>query len=250
MWAVLSDIHGNLEALDAVLADIAKYSVSQIICLGDIVGYGPNPVECLERALSWDVTVLGDHDRAAMFDPEGWNSLSAERAILWTRRAMEANNRNDLWEFLAERPRSQRQGDFLFVHGSPRDPLNEDLFPEDVYCERKMTKIGSLLDRYCFCGHTHVPGVFTEHAPGESQWQYAPPEACFRFHRLDGRKAIVNVGSVGQPRDLDWRACYLLLDGWDVIWRRVEYDIDATVAKIHGNPELADLQGDRLREGR
>jgi len=78
VWAVLSDIHGNLEALDAVLADIAKYTVSHVFCLGDLVGYGPNPIGCIERAMGWDVVLLGDHDQGVMFDHDGgWGTSEA-----------------------------------------------------------------------------------------------------------------------------------------------------------------------------
>jgi diadenosine tetraphosphatase ApaH/serine/threonine PP2A family protein phosphatase len=249
MWAVLSDIHGNLEALDAVLTDIAKRSVSRVYCLGDVLGYGPNPVECLEEAMKWDVVLLGNHDQAAMFDPEGFG-INAERAIRWTRSVLESTGRDDLWDFLSERPRSYKDGDFLFVHGSPRNTLNEYVFPEDIHNDRKMKQIGALMQRYCFNGHSHVPGVYTEPEEDEGGWQFTAPDELIGPHRLDGRKTIVNVGSVGQPRDLDWRASYVLVEGSDLTFHRVEYDVEATVAKIHAVPELADFLGDRLREGR
>jgi diadenosine tetraphosphatase ApaH/serine/threonine PP2A family protein phosphatase len=247
MWAVLSDIHGNLEALDAVLADIAKHAVSQVFCIGDLVGYGPNPIECIEKAMAWDLVLLGNHDNAAMFGPDGFCE-SAERAIFWTQSVLEQNLRIDLWQFIAQRPRFHTQGDFLFVHGSPRNPTNEYVFPEDIYNERKMTSIGEKMARYCFCGHTHIPGMFVEAARGK--WEFRAPTELPGFYRLDGRKTIVNVGSVGQPRDDNWRACYALVEGWDITFRRVEYDVDATVAKIYAIPELADFLGDRLRKGR
>jgi diadenosine tetraphosphatase ApaH/serine/threonine PP2A family protein phosphatase len=247
MRAILSDIHGNLEALEAVLTDAAACGASSIYCLGDLVGYGPNPVECVDVSMDWDVVLLGNHDQAAMFDPDGFGQ-SAEKAIFWTRARLETAGRNDLWEFLAERPRTHQEPGFLHVHGSPWGPLNEYLFPEDVYNPQKMTRIGELMERYCFAGHTHVPGVFVEEAPG--RWSYLVPEECGPRYRLDGRKTIVNAGSVGQPRDGDWRACYVLLDDPDVTFRRVEYDVEATVRKIYDIPELENFLGDRLREGR
>src|SRR5262245_15934899 len=249
MRAVLSDIHGNLEALEAVLADIGKQPVSSIYCLGDIVGYGPNPVECLERAMKWDLTVLGNHDQALLFDPEGFG-VSAARAIFWSRRVLESIRRDDLWSFLGERPRSHREGDFLFVHGSPRNPINEYVFPEDIYNPRKMTRIADLIPRYCFCGHTHVPGVFLEPEGGNGEWQFFSPEEINNFWRFDGRKTIVNVGSVGQPRDTNWQACYVLVEGLDVTFRRVEYDWQKTRDKIYLIPDLDNFLGDRLGEGR
>jgi len=247
--AIISDIHSNLEALDAVLADVAQQKVEEIYCLGDVVGYGPNPRECVDRVMDCKIVILGNHDQGAMFDPEGFNA-SAERAIFWTRAQLESpNERRDLkerrWEFLAERPRSIRENGYLYVHGSARNPLNEYVFPEDIYNQRKMERIFALVDRYCFQGHTHVPGVFTENL------QFQSPTEMEGVYKLDGRKTLCNVGSVGQPRDGDWRACYILLDKDDTIrYRRVEYDIDTTVKKIYAVPELENFLGDRLREGR
>jgi diadenosine tetraphosphatase ApaH/serine/threonine PP2A family protein phosphatase len=246
--AIISDIHSNLEALQAVLADIKAQGVETIYCLGDVVGYGPNPRECVDLIMSFPVVILGNHDQGAMFDPEGFNA-SAERAIFWTRAQLESpNERTDAkekrWEFLAERPRSHREDGFLYVHGSARNPLNEYVFPEDIYNQRKMERIFALVERYCFQGHTHVPGVFTE------TMQFHSPDEIESVYRLDGRKTLCNVGSVGQPRDGDWRACYILLDDETIRYRRVEYDVDTTVKKIYAVPELENFLGDRLREGR
>jgi diadenosine tetraphosphatase ApaH/serine/threonine PP2A family protein phosphatase len=251
--AIISDIHGNLEALQAVLADIDRQQVREIYCLGDVIGYGPNPRECIDQVMRCQVVLLGNHDQGALFDPEGFNP-PAERAIFWTRSQIEASpegaeRREGRWNFLAERPRTHRENGYLFVHGSARNPLNEYVFPEDVYNQRKMDRIFALVERYCFQGHTHVPGIFTESAPDDLYQFHAPDEIEYVYH-LNGRKALCNVGSVGQPRDGDWRACYVLLDGDTIRFRRVEYDIDATVAKIYKVPDLDNFLGDRLREGR
>src|SRR5690606_34761375 len=105
------------------------------------------------------------HDQGALFDPEGFSS-GAERAIFWTREQLESSDGGEQpikrWDFLAELPRAVRQPDRLFVHGSPRNPLNEYVFPEDVYNAKKLEKLFSLVDHVCFQGHTHVPGVFTD----------------------------------------------------------------------------------------
>lgn len=247
MRAVLSDIHGNLEALDAVQADAARHGATEVYCLGDLVGYGPNPIECLERVTGWNLVLLGNHDQAALVDPDGFCE-SAEKAIFWTQSELERNRRDDLWEFLADRPRSHREGAWLYVHGSARNPLNEYVFPEDVDNPQKLGRIFALIERCCFCGHTHVPGVYTQEGP--ESWVHHDPAEFGGVWRLDGRKTVVNVGSVGQPRDGDWRACYVFLDGHTVSFRRVEYDVTATVRKIYAIPELADFLGDRLREGR
>lgn len=253
MKALISDIHSNLEGLQAVLEDIDKQKISEIYCLGDIVGYGPNPRECIDLVMKCKLVLLGNHDQGAMFDPDGFNP-PAERAIFWTRSQLETAPENRQkkearWEFLSERPRTFKENGFLYVHGSARNPLNEYVFPEDIYNQRKMDRIFALVEKYCFQGHTHVPGVFTENAP-EDLYQFHAPDEIEYVYRLDGRKALVNVGSVGQPRDGDWRACYVLLDGDDVRFRRVEYDINTTVKKIHEIPDLDNFLGDRLRDGR
>src|SRR5204862_7684819 len=153
------------------------------------------------------------------------------------------------WEFLAERPRSYREDSFLYVHGSARNPLNEYVFPEDIYNQRKMERIFALVDRYCFQGHTHVPGIFTEQLP-DDLYQFHSPEEIEGTHRLDTRKTLCNVGSVGQPRDGDWRACYVVLDNDTIKFRRVEYDWQKTRDKIYDIPDLDNFLGDRLGEGR
>lgn len=245
--AIISDIHGNVEALTAVLADIASQQIETIYCLGDIIGYGPNPCECIDLALKFNVCVLGNHDQGALFDPEGFSS-GAERAIFWTRRQLEtapdgaANEQR--WSFLLDLPRIVNESELMFVHGSARNPLNEYVFPEDIYQPKKLEKIFSIIPHHCFQGHTHVPGVFTEATRFMS-----PKDLGYHYH-LGNEKTMVNVGSVGQPRDGDPRSCYVVLEGNQVEFRRVEYDFEATCAKIYAIPELENFLGDRLREGR
>jgi diadenosine tetraphosphatase ApaH/serine/threonine PP2A family protein phosphatase len=251
--AIFSDIHSNYEALQAVLADISTQNVDQVYCLGDVVGYGPNPRECVDAVMKCNVVILGNHDQGAMFDPEGFNR-PAEQAIFWTRDQLEQSSesrtvREARWEFLAERPRTHRENGVLFVHGSARNPLNEYVFPEDIYNHRKMERIFALVERCCFQGHTHVPGIFIEEVPDELYQFHSPDEIDYTY-KLDGRKTLCNVGSVGQPRDGDWRACYVLFDGETIRYRRVEYDVDTTVKKIYAVPELENFLGDRLRDGR
>lgn len=246
--ALISDIHSNIEALDAVLADIRSQGVSEVYCLGDIVGYGPNPRECIDAVMKCSVCLLGNHDQGALFDPEGFNT-GAERAIFWTREQLENSGGNSAsqrrWDFLGELPRNHRELSLLFVHGSARNPLNEYVFPEDIYNRRKIEKIFALIDRYCFQGHTHVPGVFTEDC-----CFYSPDEVNYEF-RLGDQKAMVNVGSVGQPRDGDPRACYVILDDDNLVrFRRVEYPFEQTIRKIYEIPDLDNFLGDRLRDGR
>ncbi len=246
--AIISDIHSNLASLNAVFADIKDQAAERIFCLGDIVGYGPNPCECIDLIMKVDVCLLGNHDQGALFDPEGFNS-GAERAIFWTREQLEKVSGNSAasdrrWEFLGELPRSFQENDMLFVHGSPRNPLNEYVFPEDTYNKRKMEKIFALFRRCSFQGHTHVPGVFTE------DFRFFSPEEIDNRYTVGDDKLMVNIGSVGQPRDGDPRSCYVILDDDVVNFRRVEYDIDETVERIYALPELDNFLADRLRDGR
>jgi len=246
--AIVSDIHGNLEALEAVLADIAKESVDSIYCLGDIVGYGPNPRECIDRVISFDQSILGNHDQGALYDPEGFSS-GAERAIFWTRDQLEMPNGDPeqmakRWQFLSELPRTVREGPFTFVHGSVRNPLSEYVFPEDTHNPKKLERLFAMIERYAFQGHTHVPGVFTEDG------RFLSPTEIGGKYALGNSKLMINVGSVGQPRDGDPRACYLLLSDNAIEYRRVQYPLEKTVAKIHAITELDPFLGDRLKEGR
>jgi diadenosine tetraphosphatase ApaH/serine/threonine PP2A family protein phosphatase len=246
--AILSDIHANLEALEAVLAHLHDQGVAGIYCLGDIIGYGPNPLECIDLAMRFDACLLGNHDRAVLFDPENF-SRGAERAICWTREQLADGPRapdmgQQRWDFLNELERNHHEDGVLFVHGSARNPLDEYVFPEDVYNRHKLEKIFALIQRHCFVGHTHVPGVLT--AGGRF---IAPQEAADGF-RLGEEKVMVNVGSVGQPRDGDPRACYTLLEGETVSFHRVSYDVSITAEKIYAIAELDDFLGDRLTEGR
>ena len=244
--AIISDIHGNLEALQAVLSDIETQGVDEIFCLGDVIGYGPNPRECIDLCKDFGLCLLGNHDNGALFDPEGFSS-GAERAIFWTRRQLEDAtdpSASERWDFLAQRPRTHREDHLMFVHGSPRSPLNEYVFPEDVFNQRKIERIFGFIQQYCFQGHTHVPGVFTD-----TFRFYSPHEVSMNYD-LGDRKAMVNVGSVGQPRDNDPRSCYVLLEDRHIEFRRVEYPLEITRDKILAIAELDDFLGDRLLEGR
>jgi predicted phosphodiesterase len=245
--AIVSDIHGNVEALQAVLADIRTQGCDRTICLGDVVGYGPNPCECLDLVTQLDGCLLGNHDYGALIDPEGF-SAAAEQAIFWTRRQLENPDCPDdskrRLEFIARMPRTISEGNILFVHGSVRNPLNEYVFPEDIYNRRKMEKLFSMIQGYSFQGHTHAPGIFSPNL------QFQRPDEFGYKTQLPSDKAMVNVGSVGQPRDGDWRSCYVILEGQAIEYRRIEYDIDTTIKKIYNIAELDNFLGDRLKDGR
>jgi diadenosine tetraphosphatase ApaH/serine/threonine PP2A family protein phosphatase len=249
--ALISDIHANIEALTSVLAHIREQRVDQIVCLGDIIGYGPDPLRCLDTVMSVsDLTILGNHDQAALFDPPGFNPV-ALRAIMWTREQLENDRGNPLqsdarWDFIGELPRRHDEGDFLFVHGSPRDPTNEYVFPDHIYEPQRMASLFQRFDRFCFQGHTHIPGIFTE------ECKFLAPEDFGMIVHLADAKLMINVGSVGQPRDDNPRACYVILDtdARTVTFHRVEYDVQTTRKKIHAINALDNMLGERLVSGR
>jgi diadenosine tetraphosphatase ApaH/serine/threonine PP2A family protein phosphatase len=220
--AILSDIHGNLQALQAVLSDIASRKIEAIYCLGDTVTDGPNPRECLELAMHWELVLLGDRDLECIAQGQAANLAVSGHLVEWTRQELnapvpDAEAAARRRKFLSELPQIHRENRVLFVHGSPRRPLDGYLFPEDVFNLRKLQRTFASVEQLCFTGHTHVPGIFTEDGGFSSD-----KEAGTRY-LLDGRKTIVNVGSVGMPRDGDWRACYVTLDDEAIEFRRVDY---------------------------
>lgn len=252
MIAIISDIHSNLQALRTVLADIKKRGIKTIYCLGDIIGYGPDPAECLDLvAENVSFSLAGNHDHAVFYEPTNFNT-SAERAAYWTRSALEeekdAEKRNRRWRFLGSlNPRNEMDG-FLFVHGSPRKPINEYLFPDDVHIapQKLMANFERMEQLTCFCGHTHQPGVFVDDPYFETPDEMGDAQR----YTIGEEKVIINVGSVGQPRDKDPRAGYVILHEDEVEFVRVEYDIDVTAKKIRDNPYLDDFLGDRLYGGK
>ena len=258
MFAVISDIHSNLEALSVVLADIENRGIKAIYCLGDVVGYGPNPGECLDLVIQktkW--CVLGNHDYAVFYEPTNFN-YGAERASFWTRDMLESEEskhlRDNRWSFLGELPMRRTLKAKLgttaatidFVHASPRKPINEYIFPDDVYSNPvKVRVMFERIKHICFVGHTHLPGVFLD----EPDF-YLPDELGSIYPIVEGEKAIINIGSVGQPRDRDNRASYVYVEENVVNFVRLEYDFEATANKIRAIDQLDNFNGERLRDGR
>jgi diadenosine tetraphosphatase ApaH/serine/threonine PP2A family protein phosphatase len=242
MQAVLSDIHANLEALNAVLADLAQFSVTAIHCLGDSIGYGPNPRECLDLVRGFDTVLRGEVDDLVGSDNATGQTISNQRMIRWTRAELNqpipaSVEPAERWAFLrALRPSHSDHG-VLFVHGAPSNQLRGYLFPEDAYNTQKLAREFSLVSGLCFCGHSHLPGYFLQASSGDLVDFVALEGDEIEFH-FDGRPLICNVGSVGQPRDGDPRASYALFDGDVIRLRRVTYDWRATIEKMRSNPEL------------
>ncbi|HUT33670.1 MAG TPA: metallophosphoesterase family protein [Planctomycetota bacterium] len=247
--AIISDIHANLEALKAVLADIAAQGASDVLCLGDVVGYGIDAEACIDLVQKrCSLCLCGNHDWAVLNSALGFNAM-ARQAIDLTRRRLAPSKwrspaRKRRWQFLEGLPLTRTRGSWLLVHGSPRDPVTEYIFPEDVELDPdKMEEIFGKVEQVCFVGHTHLPGIFTE-----TMAFLTPPEVGGRF-QLGEAKAVINVGSVGQPRDGDVRACYVQVEDDQVVYRRVPYDVRKTMEKIRAS-HLDAVCAERLSLGR
>lgn len=218
--AIISDIHGNLPALEAVLADIAAQHADEIVCLGDVCGYGPQPLECialLREKCAW--MLLGNHDEAIFKEPLGFSSNAFE-AIIWQRKlldpargAPDSPEVRERLEWLKSLAPGRKEGPISFVHAAPRDPLHEYVLKEDYDSRMGGPSPAAkanfeLIDELCFCGHSHRPGVVAE----DYLWHMPEDLNDGRYVLRPGFKTLVNAGSVGQPRDKHPEACYVLFD--------------------------------------
>lgn len=211
--AILADIHANLQALEAVVADAIEYGCSEFHCLGDVVGYNANPVECLEIVQSLPGScVMGNHDEAAA----GGDSLAnfsrvAATSLLWTREQLDQSHKE--WLFSLRISRQIRRT--TLVHATLDSPSSWAYVRSTGDAE---LSLACQRTQICFFGHTHVPGIFVQGAPEML------PVGGGRLTM--NKKMFINAGSVGQPRDGDWRAAYLIHDeDSEEVWlRRVEYD--------------------------
>lgn len=247
--AIISDIHANLEALRRVEAELG--SVDAIWCLGDVVGYGPDPSECVDWVRHRCAVVLsGNHDWAAIgkLDPDQFND-AASAAALWTAKQLGAADRAYLESLASRAVENLDNRTVTLAHGSPRDPIWEYLSDPEVAAENFAEFSGVL----CLVGHTHVPMAFAlELAPdkGSAILRVEPP--AYQAKRiLAGARRIANVGSVGQPRDGDPSACCAFLDttDWTLIWKRVRYDVGVTQRRMR-SVGLPDVLWMRLAYGR
>ena len=249
MWtAIVSDLHANLAAAEAVFADIRRRMIRDVVCLGDMIGYGPNPREVLEMCRSCRFIIMGNHEEAVMFYGEDFNP-KARQALEWTKDQLNSSKHDrtenyELWNFLGSLEEKRIEGDVYFVHGSPRVPTKEYMVPADIRNREKMKEIFEMLSKVCFVGHSHIPGVYTE------SLRFFSPDRLGGTYSLNDGKALVNVGSVGQPRDGDPRASYVTFDGSTVRFHRVEYDVEDTVKRIYATPGLPNYLADRLLVGR
>jgi predicted phosphodiesterase len=226
---VISDIHANRNALEAVIADAGDFEAAW--CLGDLIGYGPDPNECIQlvRQLPELVCLLGNHDAAVIqqidissFNPE------ARRALQWTLNSLS----QDSVDYLTSLPERTVANGVTLVHGSPRQPVWEYLLDTQIASQN----FAYFETSFCFVGHSHLPVIFQLNEGRAYADLIVPePQNCIPLHP----RAILNPGSVGQPRDRDPRAAYALFDPEEQTWeyRRVHYDI----ASVQERMEAADL---------
>jgi predicted phosphodiesterase len=216
---IISDIHANLAAFEAVLAD-ANGQWDTIWCLGDIIGYGPNPNECVDLLRKYDhISLSGNHDWAVLgkLDINSFND-EAQAAVRWTRSVL----RDDVHTYMESLPTSLLRKPFTLVHASPRQPVWEYIL--DAYTAA--VNFSYFDTPFCLVGHTHVPGAFEQ----ENKRIVIRHPQYNIAQTLPETRCIINPGSVGQPRDSDPRAAYALLDLEALTWeyRRVAYPIEET----------------------
>ena len=223
--AVIADIHSNLEAFQAVLRDLEERGgADEIWCLGDIVGYGPDPRACIQLLRQHHgACVAGNHDWAATgkLDTSAFNPEAAA-ASQWT---AEVLKKEDV-DYLAGLPLTLRRGDFTLVHGSPREPIWEYVLSTQV----AKANFSCFESRFCLIGHSHSPLLFELDSRNSCREHQLPEQLSLKTES----RFIINCGSVGQPRDGDPRASYAIIDTrQEVLWHhRVKYDFKVTQDKI------------------
>ena len=243
-FALISDIHANIDALDAVLADIKKWPVKAVLCLGDIIGYGPEPAACLQRvADTCAVTVLGNHD-TMLFLPDDLEGDGLRPEIVVPIKLAAKQLSEDQVEWLRTRSLTADLDPITLTHANLHDPIGFDYLINEHAIVAHFAAQATFIS---FVGHTHLPMVWEDR--GNKINCYQAPEKPVR---LDAdRRFAVNVGSVGQPRDGDTRACYALYDYENRIlqFRRVEYDLKKAQARFK-KAKLPASNAKRLSEGR
>ncbi len=243
LYGIISDIHGNLEALEAVLGEMDNLKVDKIYCLGDIVGYGANPNQCVEHMRERDITCLmGNHDREAVSedDPISFND-EARAAILWTREVLKPDNR----EFLKALPPRKTVGrSTMLCHGSPRS-IDEYIFSASrASTVLAWLQIQAPTIRLLFFGHTHLQ-MYISTAPKDKVGDLSEPVRLQRSYIH-----LVNPGSVGQPRDGFQAASFLVYDSSQrtIEFRNVGYDVEKAAGKIESAGLPASL-AERIKIG-
>ncbi|MFP4013838.1 MAG: metallophosphoesterase family protein [Chitinispirillaceae bacterium] len=241
-FAFISDIHANLEALESVIKDIDQKNIDEIICLGDVVGYGANPNECVELVSKrCPVILLGNHDAAAveLLTTQHFN-IHAKIAIEWTSATLSSQNRS----LLASLPVKKTKDIMTLVHATPYEP---NMWYYITSLEEAAFNFQFFNNRICLVGHTHIPMIIVL----EGEEIFVHQEKSIDYRDRSGVRLLVNIGSVGQPRDRDPRSSYGILDTEKGMFelQRVSYDYAKTQAKMK-KIRMPEFLVNRLAEGR
>jgi len=244
IYGILSDIHSNLEALTTCLDYLQKEKIQKYIYVGDIVGYGPNPNECIEEIKKLSpLIVIGNHDAACCGQKDiiCFNNY-AQQAIVWTIKNLSDSNR----DYLSGLPKTLIEENFLVVHGSPRDPIDEYILTELEFKEN----LSFFVQPICFIGHSHIPFVFSFNVI-TSEVNLILPQNGDIIKISPDRRYIINVGSVGQPRDDNPKSCCVVYDTekGEIRYIRLSYNITETQNKMR-KVKLPEFLIQRLSVGR
>lgn len=245
--AFISDIHSNLPAFEAVLARIDSLGVDEIVCLGDVLGYGPHPLEVLALARERCSLILAGNHEGGILDPDYLMRFrgAAVAAINWT---IPQLSEEDI-EFLRTLEPEADYGEVKLFHGAPSDPMSGYLTGSALFDPDSMQREFRDIKQVGFGGHTHKPGVLEYSGPGKGACFTPSEELGYSYRLQQGRLALVNVGSVGQPRNNDTRASFVTFDGATVNFHTVEYDFASTVSDIRFIDDLPNYLADRLETG-
>jgi diadenosine tetraphosphatase ApaH/serine/threonine PP2A family protein phosphatase len=240
-YALISDIHANLEALEAVLAALQDEGADQILCLGDVIGYGPNPNECVKLIQQHAaVCLIGNHDEASLgrVDLDLFNYM-ARQAIEWTTEQLTEESK----EFLKSLHYTRGYGDFMIVHASPDEPTRWNYI---LNLEDAAQGFEAFTEQICFIGHSHTPWVIPLPPDGRMRVSHDYPLTVKENFRY-----LINIGSVGQPRDRNPDAAFGILDTEPLQYtlKRVPYDVATTQKKIRATGALPAFLADRLATG-
>lgn len=270
--ALISDLHANEPALLTALVDARARGCERFVCLGDVIGYGARPRQTLELvqqlcvpgardpltgdALADGLCLQGNHEHALFHTTEDFNP-KARAALEWTRGELVKGPLDappgraplpDYFDWLESLEPTRVDEVAQFAHGSPRDPVKEYMLPRDAQNPQKLAANFARMQReVCFVGHSHVPAIYFEDG---RLYRPKDTEGPYDLELAPRKRAIVNVGSVGQPRDGDPRLSYVVFEGHALTFVRLAYDHAAAAAAIRAVPELPDFLAERLFAGR
>jgi diadenosine tetraphosphatase ApaH/serine/threonine PP2A family protein phosphatase len=267
LTALISDLHANQPALATALLDARARGAERFVCLGDMIGYGASPLDALDWVMQLccpeprdslrpgdlpplrpGLCLRGNHEDALLMNSAEDFNPKARAAIEWTRDQLNTDESGRYWDFIGALEPTGTDEIAMFAHGSPRDPVREYILPRDIHDTEKMRENFALMERdVCFVGHSHVPAIYYQDG---RLFRPRGTEGPYELGFGPENRAIVNVGSVGQPRDGDPRLSYVLFDGRTIEFVRLDYDHAQAASSIRAVKALPEYLADRLALGR